>query len=234
MDAVSRSDTVNWSAEVHSLFEAKVAVLERGRGDQRAAVRRLRESKIQAERHQLIQGRIDGREWVENRAEYEALKRLKKNSAACQNAWDRPWEQLQCAVDPFGEYTDAHFFGEGDEEHHPDYLSAFLASALETWDELEPEVDSAHLSADGPYTTDQGDAVAPVAPIEAPETCSVHCTVPGAGPRVKPSAGARPEGCRYVRAGYDCRGSEAARATACAASSLDRARYRHGSLYECA
>jgi hypothetical protein len=152
MDAVSRSDTVNWSAEVHSLFEAKVAVLERGRGDQRAAVRRLRESKIQAERHQLIQGRIDGREWVENRAEYEALKRLKKNSAAYQNAWDRPWEQLRCAVDPFGEYTDeplsAHFYGEDDDDHHPYYLSAFLEAALETWDELEPEVDSTHLSAE--------------------------------------------------------------------------------------
>jgi hypothetical protein len=46
MDAVSRSHAVNWSAEVHPLFEAKVAVLERNRGDRTAAIRRLRESKL--------------------------------------------------------------------------------------------------------------------------------------------------------------------------------------------
>jgi hypothetical protein len=194
MDAVSRSHAVNWSAEVHSLFEAKVAVLERSRGERTEAIRRLRESKMQAQRQQLIQGRIDGREWVESVAEYEALKRLKKNSGGYQSAWDRPREQLRCAVDPFGQFTDdqvsAHFFGEGDEDRHPDYLSAFLASALETWDELEAEVESAHFSADCLPTSDRGDALAPVAPVDAPETCSAHCTVLGAD--VRASSGPLP------------------------------------------
>jgi hypothetical protein len=54
---------------------------------------------MQAQRQQLIQDRIDGREWVEYVAE---MKRLKKKSSGYQSAWDRPWEQLRCAVDPFG------------------------------------------------------------------------------------------------------------------------------------
>ena len=99
MNAVTRSNGVNWSAVVHPLFEAQVMVLERSCGERTAAIRRLRESKMQAQRQQLIQGRIDGREWVENVAEYEALKRLKKASGCYQSAWDRPWEQLRCAVD---------------------------------------------------------------------------------------------------------------------------------------
>ena len=84
---------------------------------------------------------------------------------------------------PFGEYTDeqlsAHSFGEGDDDHHPYYLSAFLAGALETWDELEPEVESAHLSADCLSASDQG-AVAPVATLQVPERSGAHCTVPAA------------------------------------------------------
>jgi hypothetical protein len=186
MDAVKRFNAVNWSEVVHPLLEAEVVMFERSRGDQSAAIRRLPESKTRAERQQLIQGRIDGREWVENRAEYEVLKRLKKNSAAYQNAWDRPWEQLRCAVDPFGEY--AHFFGDGDDDHHPYYLSAFLGGALETWDELEPEVElvdeQAHCQ---PALVDRGNAIAPIALAEAPETCSAHCTVPGADVRASSS-----------------------------------------------
>jgi hypothetical protein len=57
----------------------------------------------------------------------------------------------------------AHFFGEGDDDHHPYYLSAFLARAFETRDALKPEVESAHLSANSLSASDQGDAVAPVA-----------------------------------------------------------------------
>jgi hypothetical protein len=186
MDAVSRSHAVNWSAEVHPLFEAKVAVLERSPGERTAVIRRLRESKMQVERQRLIQGRIDAREWVESRAEYEALKRLKKNSGGYQSAWDRPWEQLRCAVDPFGQFTDdqvsAHFFGEGVDDHHPYYLSAFLASALETWDELEPEVETAYLSA-----ADQANAVAPVVPAEAPKTPETSSALPA--PDVRASSG---------------------------------------------
>jgi hypothetical protein len=77
----------------------------------------------------------------------------------------------------------AHFFGEGDDDHHSYYLSAFVAGALETWDELEPEVESAHLSADCLSASDQDDAVAPAAPAEVPETSSAHCTVPAADMR---------------------------------------------------
>jgi hypothetical protein len=54
MNAVARSNGVNWSAVVHPLFEAEVTVLERSRGERTAALRRLRESKMQAERQQLI------------------------------------------------------------------------------------------------------------------------------------------------------------------------------------
>jgi hypothetical protein len=50
MNAVARSNGVNWSAVVHPLFEAEVTVLERNRGERTAAIRRLRESKIQAQR----------------------------------------------------------------------------------------------------------------------------------------------------------------------------------------
>jgi hypothetical protein len=64
-----------------------VAVLERNPGERSAAIQRLRESKMQAERQQLIQGRVDGREWVENVAEYEALKRLKKTPSAIRVPW---------------------------------------------------------------------------------------------------------------------------------------------------
>jgi len=79
------------SAEVHPLFEAKVPVLERGRGQQSAAIQRLRASKLRAERQQLINGRIDGREWVEDdAADYEALKRLEENGNRYLSAWDRP------------------------------------------------------------------------------------------------------------------------------------------------
>jgi hypothetical protein len=63
MDAVKRSNAVNWSAVVHPLLEAQVAMLERSRGDQTAAVQRLLALKLQAERQQLISGRIDGRDW---------------------------------------------------------------------------------------------------------------------------------------------------------------------------
>jgi hypothetical protein len=136
MDAVSRSHAVNWSAKVHPLFEAKVAVLERGRGHQSAAIQRLRASKLQVERHQLINGRIDGREWmVDDAADYEALKRLEENASRYQSRWDRPWQQMRYAVDPLGQYTDeevsAHFFGEGngDRLNRPHYLGAFLFKA---------------------------------------------------------------------------------------------------------
>jgi hypothetical protein len=178
MDAVSRSHDVNWSAMAHPLFEAEVTALERSRSDRTAAIKRLRASKAEAERQQLIQGRIDGREWVENRAEYEVLKRLKKNSGSYQSAWDRPWEQLRCAVDPLGQFTDnqvsAHFFGEGDDDHHPYYLSAFLAGALETWDEFKPEVESADEHARCPSKLNRGDAIAPIAVAKAPQPTSAH------------------------------------------------------------
>jgi len=75
MDAVSRSHDVNSSAMVHPLFETEVTALERRRSDRTAAIKRLRASKAEAERQQLIQGRIDGREWVDDAANYEALKR---------------------------------------------------------------------------------------------------------------------------------------------------------------
>jgi hypothetical protein len=179
MDAVSRSHAVNWSAMVHPVFEAEVTVLERSRGDRSDAVQRLRASRAQAERQQLINGRNGGREWVENDADYEALKRLKKNTPTYQSAWDRPWEQLRCAVDPLAEFTDdhasAHFFGEGNEDYRerPYYVSAFLAGALETWGELEREVEC-EPSPMNCAPDDPGDALALMA--DSPEP-SAHCAV---------------------------------------------------------
>jgi hypothetical protein len=176
MDAVSRSHAVNWSGMVHPVFEAEVTVLERSRRDPTAAVERLRASKAQAERQQHIQGRIDGREWVEDDAEYETLKRLKKNAPGYRSTGNRSWEQLRRAVDPFGEFTDdqasAHVFGEGNEDYRdrPYYVSAFLVGALETWSELEPEVETAEELA---HCRSRGDAVAPMA--HPPEPPSVHC-----------------------------------------------------------
>jgi hypothetical protein len=149
--AVQRGQLVRGGAP---LFEAKVTVLERGRGHQSAAIQRLRASKLQAERHQLINDRIDGREWLEdNASDYEALKTLEENSSRYQSHWDRPWQQMRYAVDPLGQYTDeqvsAHFFGEGngDRLNRPHYLGAFLQGVLETWDELKAEVEAVSLPA---------------------------------------------------------------------------------------
>jgi hypothetical protein len=125
---------------------------------------------------------------VENRAEYEALKRLNKNCDGYQSAWDRSWEQLRCDVDPFGHFTDdqvsAHFFGEGDDDYHPYYLGPFLAGALETWNELESGVTQRSCARGA------GRSCSDI-------QCALYC--PGCGDRS--SVGARPEGCRYARAG---------------------------------
>jgi hypothetical protein len=112
-----------------------------------------------------------------------ALKRLKKSAGGYQSTWDRPWEQLRCAVDPFRDFTNdqasAHFFGEGNEDYRdrPCYVSAFLAGALETWGELEPEVESEPSPTDF-EPDDPGDAL--VLTADSPEPPSAHCAVQAA------------------------------------------------------
>jgi hypothetical protein len=190
MNAVARSNGVNWSAVVHPLFEAEVVMLERGHSDQSAVVRRLLALKLEAERQQLISGRIDGRDWVENDVvDYEALERLNRNASRYRNSWDRPWEQLRCAVDPTGQFTEeevsAHFFGEDEDDcwrDRPYYLSAFLEGALQTFDELRPKVEVLRSSM-GFLPPGQSEAnndditAAPAAPAETTElpASSAHC-----------------------------------------------------------
>jgi hypothetical protein len=82
MNAVVRSNGVNWSAVVHPLFEAEVTVSRAQ--SRRANCGDTKASRIQnaAQRQQLIQGRFDGREWVEYVAEYKARNDLRKTPAA--------------------------------------------------------------------------------------------------------------------------------------------------------
>jgi 3-mercaptopyruvate sulfurtransferase SseA len=130
MDAVSASNVIrpNWSALFRARVETELANLEQQRGDQTAAIARLRASKLENEQHDLIDGRAHGRPWAGQRADYRALKRLVKGGHQYKNAWDYPWEWLCKAVDPYDLATDeelcAHLFGDqfSDRREYETYL----------------------------------------------------------------------------------------------------------------
>jgi hypothetical protein len=74
MDAASASNVIrpNWSAVFRVCIEAELANLERQRGDQTAAIARLRTSRLENEQYELIEGRAHGRVWAEQRVAYVA------------------------------------------------------------------------------------------------------------------------------------------------------------------
>jgi hypothetical protein len=132
VDAVSNEIRPNWSALLSPRIEAELANLERQRDGQSAAIARLRASRPESERHDLIDGAAHGRKWAEQRAEYRALKRLAKGPSQYKNAWDHPWERLCRAVDRQGLATDeelcSHFFADdcSDRLEYETYLRGFI------------------------------------------------------------------------------------------------------------
>jgi hypothetical protein len=170
MNAISRSDIVNWSEIARPHFESECALREHG-GVRGATIQRLRASKLQADQKLLVQGRTGGREWVdgtdehEGNAEYEALKRLQDSASQYRNARDRSWEQIRSAVDPLGLCTDdhvcEHLFGDGNSEHRnrPYYLTGFIEGALATWEQLALEVEAEHPAMDSSTVQDAADVV---------------------------------------------------------------------------
>jgi hypothetical protein len=74
MDAASASNVIrpNWSAVFRVRVEAELANLEHQRGDQTAAIVRLRSSRLENEQYELIEGRAHGRVWAEQRVAYVA------------------------------------------------------------------------------------------------------------------------------------------------------------------
>lgn len=171
MDAASASNVIrpNWSALFQARVEAELANLERQRGDQTAAIARLRGSRLENEQYDLIEGRAHGRVWAEQRAEYRALKRLAKGAHQYKNAWDHPWEWLCKAVDPQGLFTDkelgAHLFADecSDRLEYETYLQSFIEGAIEAWTELAP-----HVEADDPATKDTKNYLPDLGPCVAP------------------------------------------------------------------
>lgn len=148
MNAASASNIIrpNWSALLRPRIEAELANLERQRGDQAAAIARLRASRLENEQYDLIDGTAHGRAWAEQRADYRALKRLARGAHQYKNAWDHPWEWLCKALDPQGRFTDeelgAHLFADecSDRLEYGTYLRAFIEGAIEAWKELAPHV----------------------------------------------------------------------------------------------
>jgi len=155
MDAVPNVARPNWSALVRPRNEAEIVKLKRERGDQTAAIARLRASKLEQDRENMIQGWKDGSEWAEERAEYLALKRLEKSVRNLPNLWDRPWQRLREANDPQSNYSDErlcrHLFEDPLCEclDYPSYLTAFIEGALAAWVAIADDVE-----ADDPEATD--------------------------------------------------------------------------------
>jgi hypothetical protein len=168
MDAASASNVIrpNWSALFRARIEAELANLEQQRGDQTAAIARLRASRLENEQYDLVDGKAHGRAWAEQRADYRALKRLAKGVSQYKNAQDHPWEWLCHAVDPQGLVTDAelgaHLFNDGcsDRLEYKTYLGAFVEGAIETWKELAPYVESEEKPATKDYLPKLGSCVA--------------------------------------------------------------------------
>jgi len=155
MDAVPNVVRPNWSALVRPRIEAEIVKLKSERGDQAAAIARLRASKLEQDRENQIQGWKDGREWAEERAEYLALKRLEKSVRNRPSLWERPWQRLREANDPQSNYSDErlckHLFEDPLCEclDHPSYLTAFIEGALTAWMAI-----ADYVEADDPGATD--------------------------------------------------------------------------------
>jgi len=169
MARASASNIINWSAFARHGFETALASLERVRSDQRAAIVRLRASKLQAEQQDATKGRTDGRDWAERFADYRALRRLQ---ASVRRSPDlSAWDCLRKSVDPYDEHSDdevsAHlFFGDkhSDYPSYPTYVRAFIEGALAAWVTIADDVDAGDPAATdylpqlGPYVPNQCNA----------------------------------------------------------------------------
>jgi hypothetical protein len=120
---------------------------------------------LENEQYDVVDGKAHGRAWVEQRADYRALKRLAKGVSQYENAQDHPWEWLCHAIDPQGLVTDAelgaHLFTDGciDRLEYKTYLCAFIEGAIETWKELAPHVESEENPATKDYLPELGSCV---------------------------------------------------------------------------
>jgi hypothetical protein len=169
MGAVTASNVIrpNWSAIFRERAEAELAKLERG--DEAAAIARLRASRLESEQFDLKDGKAHGRAWAEQTAEYCAFKRLTKGAAQYQNLWDYPWDCLCKAVDPRDLFTDGelsiHLFGDqfSDRREYETYLKAFIEGAIERWRQLAPHVEAHNDTAQEDYLPELGPCVASTA-----------------------------------------------------------------------
>jgi hypothetical protein len=136
MDAVSN---VNWSDIARPALLSALATLEQRRSpDVNTTIERLRASKAESLKRDELEGQTHGREWAEQHADYDELRRLSELTNEVIDA--NPLTAFMCAVDPEDEMSVAEFkdhcFGDSDADVTDAYISAFIAGAVGLFNEV--------------------------------------------------------------------------------------------------
>jgi hypothetical protein len=130
---------INWSEVARPAFESAIANLKHQRSrTMDTAIERLRASKQKAVEHDFERGRIDGRDWAQDTAEYADLANLAK--VDLNRNYQYAWKMLKKAVSPEDEMSDGEIkeycFG-GDETALTDeYVGGFVDGAQEFFEQI--------------------------------------------------------------------------------------------------
>lgn len=138
MDAVS---DVNWSDITRPALLSALATLEQHRSpDMTTTIERLRASKAESLKRDELEGQTHGREWAEQHADYDELRRLSELSQEAINA--DPLQVLARAVDPDDQLDSLkeYCFGDADANVSDAYISAFIAGAVRLFNEVAPKL----------------------------------------------------------------------------------------------
>ena len=132
---------VNWSDVARPAFLMALAVQkQRSEQTMQNAIERLRASKEAVAKRDDLEGKAHGREWAEQSAEYDDLKRV---SAIEVSFSTFPLEELQHAIDPSDDLSLTEFceqiFGDGDAPSE-EYAAAFIRGAQEFFAEASKKI----------------------------------------------------------------------------------------------
>ncbi len=150
MDRVG--DAANWSEVVRPAILSEVASHEHRKGaSMTTVVERLRASKEMHAQKSAAVGRVAGRAWAFNRAEYAALVRVSRIEEGTEDGW--AFSALRFAVDPEKDWPnrdvlehlgfDEDFLRDHglDWRHIPDeLLGAFIEGAQEVFEQVEDKL----------------------------------------------------------------------------------------------
>src|SRR4051794_39782642 len=140
MDAVS---DVNWSDITRPALLSALATLEQHRSpDMNATIERLRASKAECLKRDELDGQTHGREWAEQHADYDKLRRLSELNQPTIDA--NPMGALYRAVDPDDQMSlgdvKEYCFGDADANVSDAFIVAFIAGAVRLFNEVAPKL----------------------------------------------------------------------------------------------